>query len=685
MIQSEYFPLVGGLNLVDPPITLPPGNLLYGDNYECGVRGGYRRIDGFERYDGNPRPSAATYWILDFDAGTAAISEGDIVTGVSGGSGEALIDAVIESGSYVGNDAAGYLVLTAVTGTFVDDDNLQVSAVTKCVANGTQQLRAADTDALDATYYNDATETARAKISAVTGSGNMRGVHVYNGDVYAFRDNSGATACVMYKATTSGWVAQDLGNTIDFTSGGTYEVVEGDTITGATSTETAIVKRIILTSGSWAGGDAAGRFILYSQSGAFQAENLDVGANANVATIAGNSTVQTLLPGGRFEFENYNFGGHDSTYRMYGCDGVNKAFEWDGATFVPISTGMVTDTPSHIATFKKHLFLSFSGGSAQHSSIGDPYTWSAITGAAELAIGEEIVDFQVLKGDSMAIMGRNQTYILYGTSVADWVLQLFSKDTGAVEWTVQDMGRLRFLDDIGLTELAAVQEYGNFNSNTFSQLIQPLIDSKRSLALSSCIVRHKNQYRIFFSDNSGVIATFNGPQLMGLTTIDLGIPVHVITSQEDGSGDEVIYFGSNDGYIYQMDKGTSFDSSVITAIAILPYYHFGSPTMKKRFRKIVPELDIEPSVQLQLQPDFSYGSPSIPAAQAIDVLGGGGSWNIDNWGDFLWSSQVVSTGELRISGVGVNMGLYLYSSSATEESHTLHGMTVHYTMRGLAR
>jgi hypothetical protein len=75
-----------------------------------------------------------------------------------------------------------------------------------------------------------------------------------------------------------------------FTSGGTYEVVAGDVIEGATSMATADVFDVELTSGTWAGGDAAGNLWLNNQSGTFGSENLDVGANSNVATISGNST-----------------------------------------------------------------------------------------------------------------------------------------------------------------------------------------------------------------------------------------------------------------------------------------------------------------------------------------------------------------------------------------------------------
>lgn len=71
-----------------------------------------------------------------------------------------------------------------------------------------------------------------------------------------------------------------------FTSGGTYQVVVGNTVTGATSGATGKVVGVTLTSGSWAAGNAAGTLRFKSTTGTFVAENLNVGANLNVATIA---------------------------------------------------------------------------------------------------------------------------------------------------------------------------------------------------------------------------------------------------------------------------------------------------------------------------------------------------------------------------------------------------------------
>jgi hypothetical protein len=56
---------------------------------------------------------------------------------------------------------------------------------------------------------------------------------------------------------------------IGFTSGGTYTPKTGDTVTGNTSGETAIVVSVTLSSGAWADGDAAGTIQYRSSSGTF--------------------------------------------------------------------------------------------------------------------------------------------------------------------------------------------------------------------------------------------------------------------------------------------------------------------------------------------------------------------------------------------------------------------------------
>ena len=76
-----------------------------------------------------------------------------------------------------------------------------------------------------------------------------------------------------------------------YTSGST-EFTAGETITGATSSKTAVVVSWTLTSGNW-GGTAAGVVWIDSVSGAFQAENINgsLGGN-NMVTVAGPSVAE---------------------------------------------------------------------------------------------------------------------------------------------------------------------------------------------------------------------------------------------------------------------------------------------------------------------------------------------------------------------------------------------------------
>ncbi len=69
--------------------------------------------------------------------------------------------------------------------------------------------------------------------------------------------------------------ANFLKKVIAFTSGGTDEIKAGDKLHGNTSDAEAIIDEVILDTGSWAGGDAAGWFILRPAtqgSVSFQAE-----------------------------------------------------------------------------------------------------------------------------------------------------------------------------------------------------------------------------------------------------------------------------------------------------------------------------------------------------------------------------------------------------------------------------
>jgi len=396
-------------------------------------------------------------------------------------------------------------------------------------------------------------------------------------------------------------------------------------------------------------------------------------------------TTPPLLPNGQYRFINYNFYGHPNRAKMYGVDGVNQGFEFDGATFTQIATGMATDTPSHVVAHKYHLFYSFAGGSVQHSSIGDPSTWSPVTGASEIAVGDEITGFATIPGDTLAIFCRNSTYLLYGTSVADWNLKTHSLQAGAIENTVQDMHTPIYLDDYGITSLEQTQAYGDFKSNSYSALIQPLIERYKGSVTASMRVKAKDQYRLFFNDDTGLIAKRKAPNRWDYTRVNLPLTVRCACSLEADDAADYLFFGSDNGYVYRMDSGTSFDGAEIEAILRLPFNHLKSPRGIKSFKKLVVEMVSPDRITLRYTPEFSYGDEDIPASDANDlsVQTGGGYWNSAVWDEFIWSAQSVGVAEAFVFGSGTNLGLVIRSNGIYDQPHTLQSVILHYAVRGM--
>jgi hypothetical protein len=170
---------------------------------------------------------------------------------------------------------------------------------------------------------------------------------------------------------------------------------------------------------------------------------------------------------------------------MYGVNTVDNGFSYDGTTFIKMYVGMSTDTPEHIAAHQKHLFFSYPNGSIQHSSIIAPNKWSVLTGAAELGIGDNVSGFSTEVNNVMSVFTRNNAFMLYGTSSADWELRQFHQGAGAIPYTLQKMDQTFFLDDRGITSIFTVQYFGDFQSAVASDKIDPYIQSKKDNAVAS--------------------------------------------------------------------------------------------------------------------------------------------------------------------------------------------------------
>jgi hypothetical protein len=153
---------------------------------------------------------------------------------------------------------------------------------------------------------------------------------------------------------------------------------------------------------------------------------------------------------------------------MYGVNGVDNAFEFDGTLFVPIETGMTNDEPIDVGVHRGHLILAFTGGSLQMSGKNQGLSWTPVTGANELLTGDEITGFIEEIGDVTFVFTRNQTYRLEGFVQENIQLKLHNFETGAIVDTLQRIGRSIYLDDRGFSKLPTTDAFGDFASNQIS-------------------------------------------------------------------------------------------------------------------------------------------------------------------------------------------------------------------------
>lgn len=670
--QVEFFGFQGGLDQITPPLMIPPGRCREALNFEVDTLGGYVATLGYERFDGRDKPSDAVAYYLPATI-TAAITVGSTITGLTSG-----------ATGVVCRVGADYVVFTKKVGDFVAAESLQVDAVTVATTTDVATAEGGPSQELRAIFKNAAADIYRADIQAVPGSGKVLGIKWLEDTLYAVRNNLGGTAAVLHKSTPSGWQAIDLGEEIAF-SDATVDVLEGYVLTeGAV---TANIQRVVVESGSLASGVNTGRLILSGRAGGDFSAGAATTSSGGALTLGGAQTAITLLPNGRYVFTKYDFG---AGYRLYGCDGVNRGFEFDGTVFTPIRTGMPNDAPAHVAAHKNHLFFAFNN-SLQHSAIADPYNWTPLLGAGELNLGDQITNLLPMPGDNvaggaMACFTRQRSYMLYGNSSADWQLVTQRSDTGAIAHTARFVNTAYLLDNRGVTTMEATDAFGNFASSSISQAIRPWVMENKTRALDACVVRDKNQYRILFGGGRILTMTLVEGKIGGFMPLGLKHQMVLMESDDNELGDEVVFYADTDGFVYQAERGTSFDGYTIDAYLVMAFNHSKSPRTLKQYRKIVFEVGGNGYSRFYFSGDLAYADTDTPQILPVamdfgDNTLGGGAWDSGAWDSGTWDGSNLLPSEQSISGVAQNLSIRINISSDYYSPLTFYGALVHFTPR----
>lgn len=666
-VTPGLVPMAGGLNLTVPELFSKPGSLVFAYNYEPQLNGGYRRMGNAEYFDGHTRPDLAGYVLLTLNAAPSGLALGDSVNGETSG---ATGKVIYLSGTSVG--------VTRVTGTFANAENLREGVTVRgVIANATPAVDGF----LDNELYALAAADYRADIAAVPGSGEIRGLAVLSDVVYAWRDNVGATAMEIYKSSSSGWVNVPLMEVVSFTAGGT-EYTDGETLTQGGVTAT--IKRVVLESGAW-GGTAAGRFIITGRSGGNFAAGASTGGGT--ATLSGAQTAITLSPGGRVQTVAYTFTAQLSDKRLYGCDGVNAEFEFDGETLVPINTGMGSVRAEAVAAHKNHLMFGYRG-SLQHSGTGTPFIWSAVFGAAELSTGDTITNLISVGGSeasaALMVLCENALFVLYGSDDSDWNLVPLSTVSGAKPYSVQDIGGVVALDAPGFVRYPATQSFGNFAWDTISRQIDPI--ARGQTAACSVFITDRSVFRCVLSDGTGVSGVPVGKGKWEWSTF--GYPVamkHAVHAEI--AGQPRTFYGGADGYVYEADVGRSFaGQSVQFAIKLWPV-HFNAPFTLKSFRWLDVQAAPESAFALRVSTECIEGTGDSTDTPAVEVeqYGAGLTWDVGNYDEAYWDTGSTARKRLQFSNRGTACAVLLGGESDNELPHVINAVTLGYTALRMVR
>ncbi len=592
-VQYDPIAFSGGLDLITPAYSLPPGALRDCLNFATNPLDGYYRVPGYERFSGQPAPSAASFTVMSATWSGVVPVVGEVAT----------IGTLSGTISDVGND---YITLTKVAGTVPvsGPTNIVVSATVRGTSAG---LYGSISPSFRGAQGAKAANIYRADILPVPGSGPIRGCIIYKNLVYAFRDNAAGTECKIYKSSVSGWV------------------------------------------------------------------NVPIGT--------------TLLPGGRYDMVIANFSAGSASTKIYGCDGINDPFEFDGTTYTPItSTGMV-EKPTHIYAFKGHLFLAYLT-SIVHSALGDPLDYQVINGAGEIGTSDSVTGMLIQPGSgdggALAIYGRNTIWILYGTSAADWRFVTFAVGVGGIDFTMQSLADSYTLDDRGVISMKASLNYGNFDTNSITYNINPIIKSNRNLATCSSVNREKSQYRVFFSNGYGILTTIANERVVGHGLVQYPDPVLCSFDGEAPNGAPMSVFGVASGHVMQADIGSSFDGEIINGYAVTNINITKQLRIRKRFRKCVLEVQGTNYAEFSVGYNFDWASDEILQhlfENGVANLTTISQWDAFYWDNFYWDGKGITPSYIELNGSGENIQLIISSSSDAIQEFSINSAVLHYTVR----
>lgn len=636
---TNLSPLQQGINA--------PGSARILRNFEPSVEGGYRRIEGYDKYDSNIIPPYG-----------APVVHGDSQSGTT------LIIAAIHTTPVAGDT----LEIAGVTGTYT----IASGGVTYDATNNRATLTLST--ALDSSPANAAAVTFKTTASKYLAIG-----------IAAWEDT--ALVCKnadIFKTGGSGFTkinVPDYGTPL---------------VNGASQTGSTLAIDGLLTAPQQ--GDAfkiAGVNLVYTvtANATVTSGGTTLAINPALASSPADDAVITFLSTSRegankTKFAKYNFNG---TEKVVIVDGLNEPALYDNTTFTAL-TSAPTDVigATFVAEAKGHLFFA-KGDTVTYTAFETDSDFSIGNGAGNFRVGGTVTALAVFR-EQLIIFTESTIHQLTGRAVSDFVVQTITADIGCIDSdTVQEIaGDVIFLGPDGLRLLSATDRIGDFGLASVSKNIQSVMTGfiSANTSFTSCVVREKSQYRLLGYNNNitqenaqGILATQFAPQGgEGMAFAETrGIRAYVADSNYNQNVEQV-FFANDDGYLYQMESGNSFDGINIQTTFATPHLPISDPRKRKTFYKLFLYTDPQGSVafDVSLKLDFDSQGTIQPAPISIqNTQGTVGFFGTGTFGITRFGTKLLKLFQTQVVGSGFTVS-FQFGSEDDNPPYSIDALTVEY-------
>jgi len=395
-------------------------------------------------------------------------------------------------------------------------------------------------------------------------------------------------------------------------------------------------------------------------------------------------------------------GNNDAVRLQITGSGGGRVYSYDELTSTSFAC---PSNPRHCTTFEQRVVVAYSdnNGTTEAGTVSwsDRYQNQRFDGtsAGSVQVDSPIVAIKPFR-DRLIIFCKSSIYQLSSINdSSNLQVSPVSYTTGcAAAGSVQEIaGDVLFLSFEGVRTISTSDKFGDIDfgivSNSVDPLIKEIVRDLGSVNVSSCMVRTKNQYRLFYTGSGlatdrqhGLVGTHKKNREGGVGfqwSRIVGIPVASISSGTNtfitlGSNEERIFHGGYDGYIYHHDTGDDFDGSEVAASFELNEVDYGDVGLKKTLHYIKTFGSIEGStdtVNVEISYDYNSARTMQPPNYVLTLDAG-----LDVYGVGLYDVATYGGGTdfvdmVNVAGSGFSNN-FAFSSRGTGAPYTINSIYV---------